>query len=144
MGLSLDQMFTTYSCLMFATVISVVYAHHTDKDCNTLRLCKADKLQPTCGLDKDRLCFQRFPSPCVMQQHQCLFNRTYINYHLSYCFIDQFICEEFLWLKDEYNTYGKNDDVFGYDEKPQENVEIILQSSSDEDVNNFKKSNEGE
>lgn len=72
----------------------------------------------------------------------CCFLTAYIKYHLSYCFIDQFICEEFLWLKDEYNTYGKSDDVFGYYEKPQENVEIILQSNSDEDVNNFKKPNE--
>ncbi|XP_037879944.1 uncharacterized protein LOC119631634 [Glossina fuscipes] len=144
MGLSLDQMFTTYSCLMFATLISVVYAQHTAKDCDALRLCKADQYQPTCVLDKVRLCFQRFPSPCLMRQYQCLFNTTYVNYHLSYCMIDQFVCEESLWLKDEYNTYGKGDNVFIYYEKPQENVEIILQGSSDEDVNNSTKQNEAE
>uniref|UniRef100_A0A1A9W379 Uncharacterized protein n=1 Tax=Glossina brevipalpis TaxID=37001 RepID=A0A1A9W379_9MUSC len=114
----------------------VIYAQAKEKDCNDLPLCKANQFQPICVLDIEKLCFQSFPSSCLMEQYQCLLNKSYINYHLMYCNIYQFLCKEYPWLNDEYDADGKNSNVFDYHENPQKDVEIILQESNNNNMNN--------
>ncbi|KAM7357088.1 uncharacterized protein ACRADG_002583 isoform 2-T2 [Cochliomyia hominivorax] len=99
------------------------------QDCDFI--CELNDTKPICCLDKDQLCFLKFPSKCVMERMQCIFEKEYLIYVDDYCEMDNFRCKDQPMIQTpiDYNETI----AISYNESTEENIEIVLINVNEED-----------